>query len=96
MDWILNHPDATDDVPAPAASAAAASEEAPRAVQADMRPPEYELFAAINHRGASPHTGHYVAHLLVDGKWVLFNDRRVLLTPQPALGSAYVYFFRKK
>jgi ubiquitin carboxyl-terminal hydrolase 5/13 len=95
VDWLFNHPDEPA-APAPAAAASAAVPAVPApAAPADPRPPRYRLVAAINHRGRNTQHGHYVAHVWMDGRWVLFNDQRVLETPRPDLGSAYMYFYRK-
>lgn len=38
---------------------------------------KYRLVGFISHMGTSPHSGHYVAHLLRGGRWVLYNDEKV-------------------
>eukprot|EP00698_Gefionella_okellyi_P005739 TRINITY_DN151_c0_g1_i2.p1 TRINITY_DN151_c0_g1~~TRINITY_DN151_c0_g1_i2.p1 ORF type:complete len:722 (-),score=193.89 TRINITY_DN151_c0_g1_i2:124-2289(-) len=91
VDWLFNHPDADEE-----AAVTVPESAAPTIVEPDLAPAKYKLIAAVNHRGASAQSGHYVAHLLIDDKWVLFNDRRVFVTPHPALGSAYIYFYRRE
>jgi ubiquitin C-terminal hydrolase len=41
--------------------------------------PEYKLIAFISHMGTSTMVGHYVCHVLHEGRWVIFNDNKVTL-----------------
>lgn len=61
----------------------------------DTKPPKYQLFAFIVHLGSSVHCGHYVAFLKKDGKWVQFNDQKVIESLNPPTKMGYIYFFRK-
>lgn len=61
----------------------------------DVRPPRYELVAAVDHRGVSYESGHYVAHVRTGDNWFLFNDARVFSEPEPMLAKAYFYMYRK-
>lgn len=64
---------------------------------------QYRLKSVICHKGASSHTGHYVAFVrkFVDGewKWVLFNDEKVVLCQEENLKevekNAYIYMFEQ-
>lgn len=59
----------------------------------------YELKAVVCHKGTSTHTGHYVVFIKIDGKWVLFNDEKVVeyeSDPVEVRTSGYIYFFVKK
>ena len=49
--------------------------------------------AWLCHMGASAQTGHYVCHILKDGRWVIFNDRKVALSQKPPRDLAYMYIF---
>jgi len=97
-DWLLNHMDE----PIPSASSgssssssgAAASSTAP-AAPVDDRPPKYRLVAMVAHQGNSTGHGHYVAYIVKEGKWTVFNDSKVAHTDKPPLDKAYIYFFRK-
>ncbi|CAG8433718.1 11276_t:CDS:10 [Ambispora gerdemannii] len=40
-------------------------------------PANYEISCVISHKGTSVHSGHYVAHVRKDGRWVLYNDNKV-------------------
>ncbi|WEW55617.1 ubiquitin C-terminal hydrolase Ubp14 [Emydomyces testavorans] len=65
--------------------------------------PLFQLHSIICHKGASVHTGHYVAFVrkqIPDGTgdhWVLFNDEKVVEAGD--IGEmkqfAYIYFFRR-
>lgn len=59
----------------------------------------YDLKAIICHKGTTPHTGHYVAFIKVDGQWILFNDEKVVRSGtnfDEIKKNAYIYFFQKK
>eukprot|EP00164_Ancoracysta_twista_P002700 GFYU01003594.1.p1 GENE.GFYU01003594.1~~GFYU01003594.1.p1 ORF type:complete len:771 (-),score=253.40 GFYU01003594.1:21-2333(-) len=95
VDWLFSHPDDPGDVGgAPAAAAAPAAPTAPT-VADDGRPPKYELAGFITHRGSSMECGHYVAHLKKGDEWVMFNDNKVVVVPNPPKSGGYMYFFRK-
>jgi len=57
--------------------------------------PRYKLFAFISHMGKSPHSGHYVCHILKENKWVLYNDEKVALTQYPPKDMGYLYVFQR-
>lgn len=38
---------------------------------------EYELVGFASHMGPNLGSGHYVAHVKKNGRWVLFNDKKV-------------------
>uniref|UniRef100_A0A8R1IY69 Ubiquitinyl hydrolase 1 n=2 Tax=Caenorhabditis japonica TaxID=281687 RepID=A0A8R1IY69_CAEJA len=56
---------------------------------------KYELIGMISHMGSRPDSGHYVAHMLKEGKWVLFNDEKVALSQDPPKKLAYVYLYKR-
>lgn len=64
------------------------------AIGVDTRDANYQLFSVVTHLGASVHAGHYVAHILKNGEWVLFNDAKVAVSSDPPLSKGYIYFFR--
>ena len=45
------------------------------------------------------HTGHYVAHIRVNGQWLLFNDEKVVKADDERVKElkklAYLYFFER-
>jgi ubiquitin carboxyl-terminal hydrolase 5/13 len=55
----------------------------------------YNLHAFVTHIGASPHTGHYVAHVKKNDEWILFKHNKVAATSDPPSGKAYFYFFTR-
>jgi len=85
VDWLFSHPDFSPEE----------NKRTESTVEVDNRPPKYRLIGAITHLGASTTTGHYVAHLLKEGKWILFNDSKVSVASKEKLHQAYLYFFRK-
>lgn len=56
---------------------------------------EYELMAFISHIGSSTQSGHYVAHIKKEGKWVIFNDEKVAKSVVPPREFGYIYFYRR-
>lgn len=46
--------------------------------------------------GSSVHVGHYVCHILRDGKWVIYNDNKVALSEKPPKGLGYLYLYKRK
>ena len=56
---------------------------------------KYRLMAFISHIGNQPSSGHYVAHILKDGRWVIFNDEHVALSENPPKDLAYLYFYQR-
>jgi len=55
----------------------------------------YKLVGLISHIGKNTGSGHYVAHLKKDGKWVIFNDEKVALSGKPPISHAYLYLFQR-
>ena len=56
---------------------------------------KYRLVAFISHIGNQPSCGHYVAHILKDGRWVIFNDETVALSEHPPKDLAYLYLYKR-
>lgn len=55
----------------------------------------YKLMAFVSHMGTSTHCGHYVAHVLKDGRWVIFNDSKVAASVDLPKDMGYLYFFQR-
>lgn len=49
----------------------------------------------MSHIGTSTQCGHYVAHILKDGRWVIFNDKKVGASVNPPKDMGYLYFFER-
>lgn len=56
---------------------------------------KYQLIAFISHIGNHPSSGHYVSHILKDGRWVIFNDEVVALSEHPPKDLAYLYLYKR-
>lgn len=56
---------------------------------------EYQLLAFVSHMGTSTQSGHYVAHVQKDDRWVIFNDCKVALSGDPPKDMGYLYFFQR-
>ncbi|KAI6650055.1 hypothetical protein LOD99_6270 [Oopsacas minuta] len=55
----------------------------------------YTLVSIISHIGSSSMSGHYVAHILKEGKWVLFNDDKVTESKSPPFKLGYLYLYKR-
>jgi ubiquitin carboxyl-terminal hydrolase 5/13 len=55
----------------------------------------YRLFGIVSHMGTSTHCGHYVAHILKDGRWAIFNDSKVAVSVNLPKDMGYLYFFER-
>ena len=56
---------------------------------------EYKLVAFISHMGTSTLVGHYVCHILKEGRWVIYNDSKVALSEHPPKDLAYLYLYQR-
>ncbi len=56
---------------------------------------KYKLMGMISHIGKHTGSGHYVAHLLRDGKWIIFNDEKVAESAEPPFPHAYLYLYQR-
>ncbi|GMI74175.1 ubiquitin-specific protease 14, TITAN6, TARANI, phosphate deficiency root hair defective1 [Hibiscus trionum] len=93
-DWIFNNPNASA---ASAMDTNTSSNSTPTQVDAGL--PDgggrYRLFGIVSHIGTSTQCGHYVAHILKDGRWVIFNDDKVAASINPPKDMGYLYFFER-
>ena len=55
----------------------------------------YKLVAFISHMGTSTSVGHYVCHILRDGRWVIYNDEKVAQSEHPPRDLAYLYLYQR-
>ena len=99
-DWLFSHMDDLDGAIAALASkneGAAASSAGPSASATPLEDGsgKYTLVGLISHIGKNTGSGHYVAHLKKDGKWVIFNDEKVALSETPPFQHAYMYLFHR-
>jgi len=105
-DWLFSHMDDLDGAIAALNSndskTQGASSGGPGASSSTSVPLEdgehgnYSLTGMISHIGKNTGSGHYVAHLKKDGKWVIFNDEKVALSSKPPFLHAYLYLYQRK
>ncbi|KAI9303229.1 hypothetical protein BJ944DRAFT_204701 [Cunninghamella echinulata] len=90
LDWLFSHPDDQgEDVNT--------NQDTSEKVIGDSNPPfDYTVKSFVSHKGTSIHCGHYVAHVKKGDEWVLFNDNRVAVTPNPPISEGYLYFLQRK
>jgi ubiquitin carboxyl-terminal hydrolase 5/13 len=86
VEWLFSHADepVTEET---------VQEEVPMEIEQGSA--KYKLFAFIVHLGSSAHSGHYVAYVHKEGRWVQYNDRKVAESKEPPIGDAYMYFFER-
>ncbi len=56
-------------------------------------PGKYTLIGFISHIGKNTSCGHYVAHVVKKGQWIIFNDRAVAISKKPPLRHGYIYLY---
>ncbi|EKD16603.1 uncharacterized protein L3040_001346 [Drepanopeziza brunnea f. sp. 'multigermtubi'] len=103
VEWLFSHPDEQGDFEDDVAPGSETVAEKKEAGSGDL-PATFQLHSIICHKGASVHSGHYVAFVrkLLPGEstsqWVLFNDEKVVKATdvEDMKKSAYVYFFQRK
>lgn len=91
MDWLFSHPEDSGENFEQSNDAA---EE--KVVGNATGPFNYKLNSFVSHKGTSVHCGHYVSHVYKNGEWVLFNDNKVAVAPNPPIGEAYLYFLQRQ
>lgn len=97
VDWAFNTPEDTSAL----STLVESSPQSPPTQQA-AKPKfrdgtgKYRLIAFISHIGNQPSSGHYVAHILKDGRWCIFNDERVAASEHPPKDLAYLYLYRRE
>ncbi|PIC52684.1 hypothetical protein B9Z55_002686 [Caenorhabditis nigoni] len=92
-----------DSIPEESAATTGTSSDAPEASVTELASKKsfkdgsekYQLIGIITHMGSRPDSGHYVAHMLKDGKWVLFNDEKVALSQDSPIELAYIYLYKR-
>jgi len=90
-DWIFSH---ADDMETDVADVSDKNKGAPDKQVTDGSS-KYQLVGIISHIGASTLSGHYVCHIKKEGKWVIYNDRKVAESENPPIKMAYLYFFTR-
>ena len=98
-DWLFSHADDLDAAVAQAlgqgGGGGSGGEGGGEAAESDGSG-EYELLGIISHMGSNTACGHYVCHIKRDGKWALYNDRKVALSESPPLDLGYMYVYQRK
>lgn len=56
---------------------------------------EYRLVAFVSHMGTSTLCGHYVCHILKEGRWVIYNDSKVAVSETPPKQLGYLYLYQR-
>lgn len=95
-DWLFSH---ADDLDTAVASVAAEQQGAGGGGGAGGEgsdgPGKYRLVGFISHIGKNTGSGHYVAHIRKEGRWVIFDDQKVALSEHPPKGLGYLYLYAR-
>ena len=98
VDWLFSH---NTESPESNIDEAACSSTEKTSYLSDSTTGKYSVKSIVCHKGASVHTGHYVAYISKDelsDSWALFNDESVVKVPtgseafKDAEKYAYTYF----
>lgn len=83
LDWIFSHPEELEDTQVPS--------------EPEFKDGEghYKLIGFVSHMGTSSMVGHYVVHVLKEGRWVIFNDNKVALSENPPKELGYMYLYQR-
>ena len=97
IEWATNHPDDYSTLQSLAESTPQASplQQSTKITHFRDGPGKYRLVAFISHIGNQTSCGHYVAHILKDGRWAIFNDETVALSEHPPKDLAYLYLYKR-
>lgn len=97
-DWLFSHMDDIDSavaaLEADASKSAAPSSSGP-AIPLDDGEGKYTMVGMVSHIGKHTGSGHYVAHLKRDNKWIIFNDEKVAVSATPPFAHAYLYLYQR-
>lgn len=97
-DWLFSHMDDLDGAIARLSPNSLSAATLPlSATKSPLEDGEgkYKLVGLVSHIGKNTGSGHYVAHLKKDDKWVIFNDEKVALSETPPTQHAYLYLFQR-
>lgn len=97
-DWLFSHMDDLDGALAslvPNESSTTCSDSG-KMIPLDDGEGKYTMIGMISHIGKNTGSGHYVAHMKRDEKWVIFNDEKVAISESPPLAHAYLYLYQRK
>ena len=101
VEWIFSHPNdlgtepEEDEQPEVGGAAGGSGSNVANNENLTNGQPNYKLVAFISHMGSSHMVGHYVCHILKDGKWVIYNDSKVALSQNTPKGLGYLYLYQR-
>ncbi|XP_052081738.1 ubiquitin carboxyl-terminal hydrolase 5-like [Mytilus californianus] len=88
VDWIFSHADQLDTMETEEST----PQQTPESRDGNGK---YKLVAFISHMGTSSLVGHYVCHIIKNGRWVIFNDEKVAVSEHPPKDLAYLYLYQR-
>jgi ubiquitin carboxyl-terminal hydrolase 5/13 len=97
-DWLFSHMDDLDNAVAALAVKSAKAQPSTSTgptFALDDGEGKYTMIGMVSHIGKHTGSGHYVAHLKRNGKWVIFNDEKVAISATPPFAHAYIYLYQR-
>lgn len=94
-EWLFSHMDDLDSVIASLQGSSDGGGQSTPKKPLEDGGGNYSMVGMISHIGKNTGSGHYVAHIKHDGKWVIFNDEKVALSENPPIQHAYLYLFQR-
>jgi ubiquitin carboxyl-terminal hydrolase 5/13 len=91
-DWLFNHPNDNGEEESPVADGPSRNEPSVNLTDGSSH---YKLVAFISHMGTSTCVGHYVCHILKEGRWVIYNDEKVALSEKTPKKLGYLYLYER-
>ncbi|EEC17687.1 conserved hypothetical protein, partial [Ixodes scapularis] len=95
IDWIFSRADELDSTPMEMGMDAATVGPNIKDGPGSKSPFCYQLMGFISHMGTSTMVGHYVCHILKEGRWVIYNDDKVAISECPPKDLGYLYLYRR-
>lgn len=97
-DWLFSHMDDLDIAVAALTVQSSKAQPAPTSgptLPLDDGEGKYTMIGMVSHIGKHTGSGHYVAHLKRNDKWVIFNDEKVAISATPPFAHAYIYLYQR-
>ncbi len=100
VDWLFSQGDGLDAAVEAALAGSANSDSSGPATSIGKKfvdgPAKYKLLGFASHIGTNTNCGHYVAHIMKDGQYVLYNDSKVAKSKDPPTDLGFLYLYRRQ
>lgn len=99
-DWLFSHADNLDaavhDVFSDSNARVGGGNKGSTGVKYVDGEPRYDMVGFASHLGSNTSSGHYVAHIRKEGRFVLFNDEKVAVSQRPPTDLGFLYVYRRR